>query len=416
MTVSEGLRNTCYVRHRRGICGWLCCEIMRKTFKVLVLIETSEAYGQRLLRGIINYSYLHGPWTFCTEIPLYRRSRTKTKINAADMGCHGVITYIPSAKKIDQDVIAGLPAVVFHGTIKIPSLDSCVSARSDFRETGRMGAEYLLNRGFRHFAYCGFKGMRWANERGKSFAERIAEAGLVTYHYDKLPKQPNKLSKSENSLLADWLKSLPKPIGLMACNDERAKQVVEVCQAEDIYVPDEIAVLGVDDDDLICGLVNPPLSSIALSAGKSGYEAAEILGKLMSGKRIGGYEIVIRPTHVVTRQSTEILAIEDREVAEAIRFIRLNAESLIQVDDVVNKVAISRTSLSERFLRRIGRSIHKEIKRVRIERIVKYLIESDLSILQIARKMGYDDVDHISRYFKKEKEITPQAYRKKYKS
>lgn len=388
---------------------------MKKAFNVLTLIETSEAYGQRLLRGIMKYSYLHGPWTFHTGIPLYRRVQIKTRTRAIDLGCQGVITYIPNSKGANPDIISELPAIVFHDTTTVPALDSRISTSSDYTATGKMGAEYLLNRGFRLFAYCGFRGKSWSDLRGKSFAKEIAQAGFVTY-CNNPPTFPQKQGYREISTLADWLKSLPKPIGLMACNDDRAQQVIKACYSEDIYVPDEIAVLGVDNDDLICGLTNPALSSIALGAEKAGYEAAQILDRLMKKQKVGEHTIVIEPTHVVTRQSTEILATEDREVADAIRFIRLNSDNTIQVNDVVNETGLSRTSLSERFIRSVGHSIHKEIKRVRTEKIIKYILESDMSITQMAIKMGYRDVDHISRYFKQEKGVSPQAFRSKHKA
>ena len=383
-------------------------------YKVLLLIETSELYGQRLLRGIVNYSQLHGAWMFCTNTPLYRRTRTDTKICAKDMGCNGVIVYMPGSTINIQSIVSGLPAVVFHDIIKIPSLHSCVSTKSDHRKTGEMGAEYLLRCGFRQFAYCGFKGMLWSDMRGKSFAQKIAQAGfdIHTYNSSRLLSKDHTL---EISLLNDWLRLLPKPVGLMACNDDRGQQIIEACWTNGISVPDEVAVLGVDNDDLICGTTNPPLSSIALSAEKAGYEAAKILGELMSGQRIGSKEIVIEPTYIVTRQSTNILAIEDRKVAEAMRFIRKNIECLISVSDVVNEVACSHTDLAERFRRIIGHPIYEEISRARIERISRYLIESDMSVLQIAIKVGYGSVDHISRYFKKIKGITPREYRKKYR-
>ncbi|OHB60042.1 MAG: hypothetical protein A2Y12_05705 [Planctomycetes bacterium GWF2_42_9] len=385
---------------------------MNKMFKVLLLIETSEMYGQRLLRGIVKYSQFYGPWTFYTEIPLYRRTRNETKMSALQMGCNGVITYLPNSKIHVKDVIGNLPAVVFHGTVEIPTLDSSVGVISDFEKTGCMGAEYLLRRGFKNFAYCGFKRMYWSDARGESFVREIKKAGFATHCYFYIPFANKDKS---NVCLADWLKSLPKPIGLMACNDDVGQQVINICQIENIFVPDEIAVLGVDDDDLICGLTNPPMSSVSLGAEKAGYEAAEVLDKLMLRKKIGEHIIFIKPTHIVSRQSTEILAVEDQVVAEALRFIRLNSEKMIQVLDVVNYIGVSRTTLSERFLKNMGHSIHDEIKHVRNNRIANYLIDTNMSISDIAIKMGYTDVGHISRYFKSYEGVSPQTYREKYK-
>jgi LacI family transcriptional regulator len=200
----------------------------------------------------------------------------------------------------------------------------------------------------------------------------------------------------------------------MACNDDRARQVMEACKIAGLHVPEEVAIIGVDNDDLVCNLSHPPLSSIALNFERSGYEAAELLDKLMTGEKMADQRIVVRPTHIVTRQSTDILAIEDREVAKAVRFIRQHSKEPIQVSDVVDAVLVSRRSLYHQFRRVLGRSPNEEIRRTRVEQIVRMLVETNLPVSKIAFALGYSSVAHIARYFRQEKGMNLQSYRKLY--
>jgi LacI family transcriptional regulator len=248
--------------------------------------------------------------------------------------------------------------------------------------------------------------------RGKVFQQRVEKAGFDIRVYEQPKSKSRRAWQNEQSILSDWLKSLPKPVGIMACNDDRGQHVTEVCKTAGLKVPDEVAVIGVDNDELVCDLTEPPLSSLALNVEKGGYEAAELLDHLMSGKKITTDSIIVEPTQVVGRQSTDVLAIEDRLVSEALQFIRNNAKRTIQVADVVAVARVSRRSLEQRFRKILGRSINHEIRRVRVEQVARILIETNKSIGQIALDLGYPGVDHIARYFRAEKGISPAAYRK----
>jgi LacI family transcriptional regulator len=254
--------------------------------------------------------------------------------------------------------------------------------------------------------------MRWSFERGQSFQQSVAASGFVTHFYQQ-PKEPEKRTwENELTIMADWLAKLPKPVGLMTCNDDRAQQIIEACKIANLHVPEQIAVVGVDNDELVCELSEPPLSSVVLNAERAGYEAAELLDQLMAGEKMVGQTIWARPSRVVTRKSTDILAIEDKDVADAIRFIRENAKKAIQVDDVVRATAISRRVLEKRFRKEVGRSIFGEIKRNRTDLIARMLLETDWSVSQIALKSGFSNIDHFSRYFRQEMGIRPLAFRK----
>jgi len=219
--------------------------------------------------------------------------------------------------------------------------------------------------------------------------------------------------KSEQNLIGEWLKALPKPVALMCCNDDRALQVIEACKLAELYVPDQVAVLGVDNDVLICDLADPPISSIALNTEVAGHDAARLLDQLMSGEEMAGQEVRVRPTHIVTRMSTDMLAVTDREVAAAVRFIRRNPSRMMQVNDVVDATNVSRRVLEKRFKAILRRSVYQEIRRVRVNYIVGLLVGTDMSITEIAVKSGFDGVEHISRYFRKETGTSLREYRKR---
>lgn len=388
-------------------------------WKVILLFDTSGAASRRTIQGIARYSSLHGPWVFFREPPFYMiaNGKLKTIKNLPDLGdqqkADGIIAHIPYTRNGSQFIPEGIPAIVSPYSIRqFPHFRNLIT---DNIALGQMAAEYFLDRGFRNFAYCGFGGMYWSRERGESFAKRLSRAGFKTqfYQYGQLWSK-SKTRADNQALLAEWLKSLPKPLAVMACNDDRGQDITEACKIAGLRIPYDVAVLGVDNDDMVCGLTNPPLSSIAVNSERAGYEAAEMLDQMMAGKKTKKQVIVARPTHIVTRQSTDIFAVEDRQVNLALSFINENARKAITVDEVVSAAFSSRRVLERRFRRILGRSILDEIRRVRIEQVIRMLVETNMSISQIAMELGYPGVEHIARYFRQEKGMSPLAYRKQF--
>ena len=381
--------------------------------KVILLIDTARAYGRGLLRGIAKYSDLHGPWIYYWKAPFYREPAGKevalSRLRKLD--ANGII--MREQKKTREIINIGLPTIISPYKKQFPGLPNIIP---DDGAIGKMAAEHLLDRGFRFFAYCGFEDMFASRNRGEVFRKRIADTGFETYVYKEPRPRVKRLWENEQNLMADWLKSLPKPVGLMGFNDDRARQVMEACKIAGLHVPEEVAIIGVDNDDLVCNLSHPPLSSVALNFERSGYEAAELLHKLMAGKKLADKKIVVHPTHVVTRQSTDILAMEDPDVVEAVRFIRQHSKEPIQVSDVVAAAMVSRRVLYQRFREVLGCSPKEEIRRARVEQIVRMLIETNLPISKIALTLGYANVAHIARYFRQEKGMNLQTYRKLYGS
>ncbi|MCD6393142.1 MAG: substrate-binding domain-containing protein [Planctomycetes bacterium] len=382
---------------------------MSEPRKVILLLATSRAHARGLLYGIAKYSRLHGPWIFDMAPPFYREPGTVSRLKK--WGADGVIA--PDARENKEIIAMGLPTIVYRmAKDRIPHLPAIIA---DDETVGIMSAEHLLDRGFRRFAYCGVEPRPWSQARSESFSARILDAGFQTDLFSRKDKLKSRDSfNRQQNLLSDWLKSLPKPVGLMAGNDACGRYVMQACRRAGLNVPDEVAVIGVDNDSLICDLTEPPLSSIAMNTEKAGYEVAQLLDGLMAGEKMTGQNIVVQPTHIATRQSTEILAIDDREVAEAIRFIRQNARQAIAVGDVVNHAAMSRRSLEIRFHRAVGRSIHNEIKRFRAQQIVRMLAETDLSISEIALELGHHSSKHLARYFRAQLAMSPLEYRRRF--
>ena len=386
---------------------------MRKIPKVILLVEGTRQSGRDLLRGIAKYCDVHNPWMFYTARPFYRKYKnTKQELEQLiNWGADGIIT--PDTEEIAKKIFElGLPAVIQRAS-SVPSSHIPVIL-GDTIATAKIALEYLLSHGFKNFAFCGFGDMPWSRERQKSFCQTVEAAGFETHCYKQPGKNIRIWWEKEQPLLAKWLKTLPKPIGLMVCNDDRGRQVIEACNIVNLKVPDEISVLGVDNDDIVCNLSSPSLSSIEMNYKKAGYETARLLDKLMHGEKMKGQKIIISPIGVITRQSTDIFAIEQPEIVSALRFIQQNTRAVIGVNDVADAAAMSRRTLQKKFQESLGRSVHQEIRRARTDEIARVLLETNLSISEIAISFGFSGIEHISRYFRLEKKMSPMAFRKKY--
>ncbi len=264
---------------------------------------------------------------------------------------------------------------------------------------------------------CGFDDMIWSQQKCDGFKRTLAKAGFQTSIYRQPKAKHFRKPTKELSFIVAWLKSLPKPVALMACNDDRGLNVLAACKIAECKVPDDVAILGVDNDELICNFSYPQLSSIVLSTERAGYEAAEVLDKLMKDQKIAKNEkeVTIFPLHVVTRQSTDIMAIEDKTVAQAISFIRRHSREVLQVGDVAKEVSLSRRALEQHFRKALDHSVHDEIKYARVNQMANMLIGTNLSVSQIAKLLGYPDTsNNISRYFKQQSGMSPLDYRRKF--
>ena len=394
--------------------------LMQATRKVILVVESSTAYGRGILRGVAKYSRLHGPWSINMDPwEIYNKELPRM----SGWQGEGIIARVSSEKVAERIMDSRLPAVTLasDSTKRLSVLRKdrwAVIPRviTNSKAIGRLAAEHLLDRGFRHFAFCGIPYCSWSQKRKESFSDRIEQAGYECRLYSEPLLRRDRLWEKEQTSLARWLHSLPRPVGLMACNDERARYVVETARVIGLMIPEEVAVIGVDNDELLCDLSNPQLSSVAMNVEQAGYEAAALLARLMAGEKMAGQEIYVEPIRVVVRQSTNVLAIPNKEVAAAIRFIREHAKDIIRVDDVINAVSTSRRLMERHFQRILGRSILKEIQRVKVELAREILLKTEVSIADVARDSGFSNATHLGVIFKREIGLTPLAYRRRFRN
>ncbi len=377
-----------------------------------LLIETSRSYGRDLLLGIAKYVRIHGPWAI--EFEEGDPSETTPDWFARWSG-DGVIARVKTPtiaraiarKKVQAvDLYGGLP------DLKIPTI------RSDEPAVGCLAAEHLIERGFRQFAFCGYNGTDWSDRRRIGFERTIAAKGFPCQIFQNpIPRIDRSTAEYEEhgikyeQQLNRWLVALPKPIGLMVCNDSRGRQVLTCCHALGLAIPDEIAVIGVDKDEVLCELSELPLSSVILNTERIGFEAAALLDRMMRGYQPSGEEIVIEPKGIATRRSTEVLAIDDRHIAAALRTIREHACEGLDVAALLKTVPLSRSSLERRFAQLLGQSPNAEIMRIKLGRTKQLLIDSDLPLNAIAEKAGFESQEYMSRVFKKKLGLTPGQFR-----
>jgi LacI family transcriptional regulator len=372
------------------------------------MIETSTVYGRNLLQGITRYLRAHREWS------IYLEQREVDTVPPAWLRAwqgDGVLSRWSDPRVADSLIRRGLAAVDLsdrRAPFGLPRI------HSDDRAIGRLAAEHLLHRGFRSFACCTFSGELWAARRTEAFLDALGQAG----HIGRVYESPwlgagAHVQEDEQVRVGRWLESLPRPVGVMACNDVRGIDVLNACQTRGLRVPEEVAVIGVDDDVLLCEICSPPLSSVVPNIELIGYEAAAMLDRLMHGESAGFEERFIPPSGVTTRLSTDVLSVGDAEFATAVRFIRENACLGITVADVLDHVVISRSRLERNFRCHLGRSPQSEIRAVQLARARRLLAETDHPVHRIAELVGYRHVEYFNVVFKRETGQTPGEYRRK---
>lgn len=381
--------------------------------RVALLIETSRSYGRDLLMGIAKYLRVHGSWSvefeegdFTEQLPEWFKRWQWDGVIAR-------IKMLTIARKLSR---LKVPVVDVYGSL---SGFGFYIIRSDENNVGQLGAEHLIDRGFKRFAFCGFNGTDWSDMRKTGFEQRVAAAGFSCLSFQNPRHHPGKgLPEYEEhgqryeQELKHWLQSLPKPLGLMVCNDSRGRQVLNCCRELNIAVPDDLAVIGVDRDEIFCELSDLPLSSVILNSQQIGFEAAALLNSLMLGKKLEKRSRLIRPQGVATRRSTDVLAIEDRHIAAALGIIREHACDGMDIPTLLKSVPLSRSVLERRFAQILGRSPNEEILRVKLGSACRLLKESDLSLAAVAERCGFEHAEYFSRLFKQKLGSTPGEFRK----
>lgn len=357
------------------------------------------------MRGIERYARLYGPWSF----HLTPGDWIQHFAGAKALHPSGIIARIETPEVAQAILESQLP------TVAIDLHEDQKSPGGAFRNTseifvnsyavGKMAAEYLLERQYPHYAFVGeMNNVLWSKERERGFRESLQKAGFSCHSFP-LP-HPVQTWSIEIHTLGKWLQSLPKPVGILAAMDVRGRQIISACQVYGIRVPEDIAVLGVDNDTLLCDMCTPRLSSIAIHSQTGGFQAAAILDGLMKGKLTGRQTWRIEPLRVETRESTEISPTNDPDVADAIRFIKMNDLTPLNATDVARYSALSRRVLEMRFRKVLGRSILEEINHRRLERIKNMLTKTDMKVYEIAEVCGFCSSSYLSRFFRRETGMT----------
>jgi LacI family transcriptional regulator len=349
---------------------------------------------------MLRYSRLHGPFTFLRKHHLVSGGPKRLSLEMLrKWKPHGVILREGSSE-IDVGKL-GVPMVVAPYS---RPWSNAVNILTDDEAIGRAAADHLLDRGFRHFGFYGLgDSYYFSRARRQAFSERIRTAGCVV----------DVFKEGGNEDLATWVGGLRRPLGLMVCTDDCCSQCYEAAASAGLSIPEDVAVIGVGSDELVCDFVRPSLSSVGLSTEEAGYQAARVLSDIIGGRK-GMPNIVVEATGVVVRQSTSVFAVEDAVVASALHFIHEHVGENLHVDDVVKAVPISRRALYVRFRQAVGRSIYEEIRRARMDHAARLLVETTLPIAQVVERLRFTDPKNFARSFQREKGTTPFKYRSRY--
>lgn len=380
--------------------------------KILLLTDFSSGYSRNLLKGIVRYSKEVGNWSF-QRMPLYYRML---------YGENGVVEW---AKKWQADaIIAQLTDVNIEllNDLNIPIIVQNYRDRNkavsnltgDYFNTGVMAAKFFLNRGYRNFAFYGFKGAIWSRERADGYSHEIEKQGYKLAVLENDNKDREEWSYN-HTVLGNWLQSLPKPVALFACDDHFALQISETCNVHNINVPDDIAILGVDNDDLLCNISDPPLSSIVLDVENGGYNAGKLLHQLITKEITEPFNIVVNPLIIERRKSTEKYAVSDKNIRTILNYIEKNYANHLSVEELVKQVPLSRRVLEKKFKEETGESLYQYIQNYRIDQFTRLLITTDYSLFEAALQSGFENYKNVSRVFRKYKSLSPAEYRKRYK-
>lgn len=369
--------------------------------QVAVLLESSHGVSRAMLQGIFNYVRVYGPWSLnIIEGGTSDQRVPDTRLWKGD----GIIARVPNDTAARAILSSRLPAVLFNPVDAYLAPDHPLSRYSriqfDSHAIGALAAGYILGRSPRQPAFVGHPAdPNWSRWRREAFLQRLEASGASCAVYP-LPPPEKREWIAERPLLCRWLKRLPKPAALFAANDSRARQVLDACLVADIAVPYEITVLGVNNDTLICETCLPPLSSIAVDDEKAGYEAAQLLDRLMQKKEKPGRVIRHSPKAVVERASTADLHLADKLVIRALEFIRINAGLNIRVSDIAEHLGVSPRWAENRFKQALGHSLHHEIHAARMATVRNMVTATDRPFSEIAACCGFRSANHLCKIFK----------------
>lgn len=380
--------------------------------EVALILNVNKPYDRKVVAGIARFTRAHRNWR------LYVEDEPLAKIpNLKRWRGDGIIADLDDPQVLDAVIGLKIPIVNIGGAVFDASWKHDTPyVTTDNSAVAKLAADHLMNQGFTNFAYCGIRQSAlnpWSRMRGDAFRKIVRQHGHICSEYYGRYTSARQWEAVQAGLCR-WLSKLPRPIGLFACNDARARHVQESCRRLNLQIPADVAILGVDNDELMCDLANPALSSISLGTSNIGYEAARLLDDLIAGRRIAKKrrKVMKAPIGVITRESTNTISIVDEVVAQAVEFIRANVGTGVRVAEVTKQLDLSRSSLDNRFKQALGRTVHDEIERVRLERTKELLITTDCMLSEVALQTGFGTVQYLATVFRQSTGQTPGDYRK----
>jgi len=380
---------------------------MRQPTTIGLVFDYSLSYARGVLRGVKAFAQTRPHWIL---VPLGSDGLTARGLRA--MRPAGLVALVVTERL--AGVLGTLRWPLVNVASVVPGL-SFPQVRVDHRQIGRLAALHLRERGFRNFGFVGHPHHFYSTEREAGFRQALTrERQFVAYYHEHPARSYRQRARLMvlSPELQSWLRALPKPAGVFACHDVWGLQVVEACRLTGLRVPDDVAVVGVDNDDLLCELARPSLSSIVVPAERIGFEAAAMLDRNLNGGRPRRTPLLIPPAGVVTRQSSDVLAGGDPEVTAAVRFIRANGHLPLSVEDVLRAVPVSRRSLERRFRATLERGLGEEIRRAHLDRAKELLATTVLTVAEVAEHAGFANVHYLSRVFREITGQTPTAFRR----
>jgi LacI family transcriptional regulator len=383
---------------------------MLQTERIGLVFGCSLAYCRGILRGIRDFAQGKPRWVLMPVRPEPEAVRELRRFRPS-----GIIAHAFSRELVEAVQGLGRPWVTVY---KVEPDEALPRVGVDNVRVGEAAAAHLLDRGFRHFAFVGHRDYPYSVEREAGFRRTIERVGHSLNRY--LERDQIQFHSMGNLWALDprihkWARSLPKPVGIFATNDIWGLQLAEVCRQVGLRVPEDVALVGVDNDDLLCELARPSLSSVALPLTRIGHEAAALLDRLLAGAEPPAGPLLFPPTKVEVRQSSDVLAMADRDVAEAVSFIREHGDQPIQVRDVLRAVPVCRRTLERHFRQSLNRGLWEEIRRVHLERAKSLLADTEVRIGTVAERAGFSDPKQLSVVFRQETGLTPTEYRRKFR-
>lgn len=375
--------------------------------KVILLIDCASEHDRKLLRGMMRYSKEHGPWLFYRLSPDFRFGENKEEwvLKWAQQWKADAIIGRWDDSKIDLLDQLRIPVVLQNNRTRSAVFSNLTG---DYYATGKMAAEYFRAKLYKEYAFFGLKNIVWSEERCEGYRKEVLANNGNFYSY----MEP--VTGDDRGKIMKWMKNLPKPVALFCCDDEHAQFVTETCKIAGIRVPEDIAILGVDDDDLLCSISDPQLSSIEMDVERGGYMTCKLLHqKILTGNK-EPFNVSIAPIGVKERESTSSLNVDDPHVRKIIRHIDENYNRDVTMDELLHLVPLSRRSVEMRFKKATGHTIYQYLLNVRIEHFAYLMITTDRPYVELAYQVGFRNFSNVSRIFRKYKGCTPLEYRRRH--